>query len=211
MQRPSIIIQLRLSISHTMAGNNKHKCATKEETCPAKKQKAPHDPDAPKRPMSTYMLFAQKKRTKVVKAHPCLSGKQVVSKISELWHKATDAEKKLFLAKAKVKRAHYAKEATKYKKVADTKAPPKRPMSTYMQFAKERGAVLHSKHPSWGIGEVGKKLGAKWVNVTNTQKKKYKLLASKDATHYTKEKVIYEHKFSKIPIKKRHVTKKKKE
>jgi hypothetical protein len=194
-----------------MAGDNKRKRATKEETRPAKKQKAARDPDAPKRPMSAYMLFAQKKRAEVVKAHPCLSGKQVVSKIGELWHEATDAEKKPFLAKAEVERARYAKEAAKYKKVADAKAPPKRPMSAYMQFAKERGAVLRSKHPSWGIGEVGKKLGAEWANVTDAQKKKYELLASKDAARYAKEKVIYERKFGEIPVKKRRVTKKKKE
>jgi hypothetical protein len=121
------------------------------------------------------------------------------------WHEATDAEKKPFLAKAEVERARYAKEAAKYKKVADAKAPPKRPMSAYMQFAKERGAVLRSKHPSWGIGEVGKKLGAEWANVTDAQKKKYELLASKDAMRYAKEKVIYERKFGEIPVKKRRV------
>jgi hypothetical protein len=193
-----------------MAGDNKRKRVTKEETRLAKKQKAACDPDAPKHPMSAYMLFVQKKRTEVVKAHPCLSGKQVVSKIGELWHEATDAEKKLFLAKAEVERACYAKEAAKYKKVADAKAPPKCPMSAYMQFAKECGAVLCSKHLSWGIGEVGKKLGSEWANITDAQKKKYELLASKDAVRYAKEKVIYECKFGKIPVKKCCVTKKKK-
>lgn len=152
-----------LTQSLTMAGG-KRKRSSSKDSGRVNRQRATRDPDAPKLPMSAYMLFTQKKRAEVTKAHPKLAGKKVVSKIGEMWRKASESEKKPFVAKAE--RATPRRPPSTLQSVADAKAPPKRPMSAYMKFAKERGAVLRSKNPSWKIGEMSKKLGAEWAALT---------------------------------------------
>ena len=50
-----------------------------------KKAKAKKDPEAPKRPLSSYMYFAQDKREAVAKKHPDAAPKEVVKMLGEMW------------------------------------------------------------------------------------------------------------------------------
>jgi len=47
---------------------------------------------------------------------------------------------------------------------------PKRGLSSYMFFAKEYRPKLLKEDPSLSIGDVGKKTGAKWKEMTNEDK-----------------------------------------
>ena len=46
-------------------------------------------------------------------------------------------------------------------------------------------------HPTWGIGEIGKELGAMWKKVTEAEKVKYNAAAEKDKARYQKELAAY--------------------
>lgn len=53
-------------------------------------------------------------------------------------------------------------------------------------------APSHSTaHPTWGIGEIGKELGAMWKKVTEAEKVKYNAAAEKDKARYQKELAAY--------------------
>ena len=59
----------------------------------AVKEKKPHDPNAPKRPPSAYLLFQNEVRQTVKGQHPDMPYGQVLAEISKLWHALTPDER----------------------------------------------------------------------------------------------------------------------
>lgn len=101
-----------------------------EEDAPAKKVKAKKDPNAPKRPTSSYFLYMKAVREQVKKDNPDVANK--VSEIAKLlgaqW-KAEDAEtKKPYEDEAAVLKAQYVIEKAKYdeENPVEKKAPVKK-------------------------------------------------------------------------------------
>jgi hypothetical protein len=80
---------------------------------PAAAKKAKKAADHIKRPLTGYMFFAQAKRAGVVKAHPGITVPDQGRALGKLWKKATEAEKKPYLAKAAADKKRY--EAAKAK------------------------------------------------------------------------------------------------
>jgi len=74
------------------------------------------DPNAPKRAMTSYMLFVNEERPKIVEANPDAKVTEILKLVGAAWSKLTDAEKKPWAAKAaKAKEAHAA-ELAEYQK-----------------------------------------------------------------------------------------------
>ena len=63
--------------------------------------------------------------------------------------------------------------APKAKKIAKADKPKKK-LSGYMKFAKERRPTLLKEKPNLSFGEVGKTMGAEWRKMSDAQKAKYK-------------------------------------
>ena len=55
----------------------------------------------------------------------------------------------------------------------------------------DKRAAIKAAHPSWGIGEIGKELGAMWKKVSDADKEKYNKQAAKDKERYQKELAAY--------------------
>jgi len=51
---------------------------------------------------------------------------------------------------------------------------PKKKLSGYMAYAKERRPELLKEQPGLSFGEVGKALGAEWRGMSDDEKNKYK-------------------------------------
>jgi len=51
---------------------------------------------------------------------------------------------------------------------------PKKPLSAYMNFAKQTRAKIVKENPNFTFGEVGKELGAQWGKLSQAQKDKFK-------------------------------------
>ncbi len=51
------------------------------------------DPNAPKRPLSAYILFSQDKRPEVTKAHPDWPVTEVMKEMGKMWAAASAKEK----------------------------------------------------------------------------------------------------------------------
>ena len=67
-----------------------NKSITENEGGSKKKEK---DPNAPKKPLSSYMLFAQEERSKVKADHPTMLSKDVAVEMGQRWKLLTDEER----------------------------------------------------------------------------------------------------------------------
>merc|ERR1719447_1556717 len=129
--------------------------------------KAPKDPNAPKRPLSAYMLWAADVRDDVV-ASGDYSVTEVAKKLGKMWKKVSDKQKEKYISKANSLKAAYAKKKAKYegssnwkkhqKALADYKEKakkkpfkkdpnaPKRPLSNYLIYVMDvRKSVVKAK------------------------------------------------------------------
>ncbi|CAF0794396.1 unnamed protein product, partial [Didymodactylos carnosus] len=77
--------------------------------------KAVKDPNAPKRPLSTFFLFSQDERPKIKKDNPSLSVAEIAKVIGERWRGIGDDAKRKYEERAKTEKARYEKELADYK------------------------------------------------------------------------------------------------
>jgi len=64
---------------------------------------------------------------------------------------------------------------------------PKRALSGFMFFCKDKRPALAKENPKDGITEIAKMLGKAWGKVSAADKKKYQAMAEKDKARYEKE------------------------
>jgi len=79
-----------------------------------KKVKKPRDPDAPKRPPSSYLLFQNEVRQAMKKANPGMANHEILTTISQRWASMTPEEKDTYHKRQEVAKAHYTQEKTAY-------------------------------------------------------------------------------------------------
>ncbi|KAI9365674.1 high mobility group box domain-containing protein [Pilaira anomala] len=80
-----------------------------------KKKKADRDPNAPKRNLSSYMLFSQAVRPETVEEYPDLKAVDIAKLIGEKWNALTDKEKQPYIKQAEKEKARFDKETSSYK------------------------------------------------------------------------------------------------
>jgi len=79
-----------------------------------KKVKKPRDPDAPKRPPSSYLLFQNEIRQAMKKANPGMANHEILTTISQRWASMTPEEKDTYHKRQEVAKAQYTLEKTAY-------------------------------------------------------------------------------------------------
>jgi len=80
-----------------------------------RKKRKKKDPNKPKRAMSSFMFFANQKRTEVRAAHPDLKITEIGKKLSELWKALTPEEKKKYEDMQANDKERYKREMSTYK------------------------------------------------------------------------------------------------
>jgi len=65
---------------------------------------------------------------------------------------------------------------------------PKKALTAYVFFCNEKRSDVKTNNPDATFGEIGKKLGQMWKEVTDSEKKKYKKMQEEDKKRYEKEK-----------------------
>ena len=161
------------------------------------------DQNKPKRGLTAFMYFSQERRKELKKSEPDISFGGIAKKIGGEWKKIIDSKKSKFEKMAVKDKARYLKQMETYtppadmddgkknkKKKKDPKAP-KRGLSSFMFYSKERRAVLKLKQPDIAFGEVAKKIGAEWKKLNDSSKSEYQKLAAKDKQRYLKEMANY--------------------
>lgn len=155
------------------------------------------DPDAPKRPLTAYMAFVSDHQQRLAKRHELQ--KDVMQEIGALWRKTTDKDKKKYQKKADGDRERYRIEMESYvkpethqpKSKKEKKDPlkPKRVMSAYAFFVKEKRPQIAQKYDNnFENGKkIMKELGAAWAEASKKDKKKFVDKAARDKIRYNNQ------------------------
>ncbi|CAG7848129.1 SubName: Full=Uncharacterized protein {ECO:0000313/EMBL:CCA73553.1} [Serendipita indica DSM 11827] len=91
----------------------------------ARKEKAPKDPNAPKRPPSAYLLYQNAIRKEIKDKNPTMTYAEVLGEISKMWSGLSAEEKKPYLDATEIAKGEYEKSKAAYE--ADhtaLKSPP---------------------------------------------------------------------------------------
>lgn len=79
-----------------------------------KKLKRKKDPNAPKRPLTVYMLFANARQSVIKKQHPEFTQQQVIKRVGEDWRNLTEKDKVVYQKQHEKEQARYQSEKEKY-------------------------------------------------------------------------------------------------
>ncbi|CAF1390073.1 unnamed protein product [Adineta steineri] len=77
--------------------------------------KSQKDPNAPKRPLSTFFLFSADERPKIKKDNPSLSVADIAKVIGERWRSIGEDRKKHYEERARTEKERYEREIAAYK------------------------------------------------------------------------------------------------
>src|SRR6056300_538144 len=141
-----------------------------------------------KRPLSSYMHFVKERRASVVKKHPNYTVAQVAKELGAQWRKLGNNNKAPYVAKSRQNKNRY--KATKKATKKTNNSKPKRPLSSYMHFAKNRRANIVKNHPNYTVAQVAKELGAQWRKLGNNNKAPYVAKARQNKNRYNTEKKL---------------------
>lgn len=158
------------------------------------------DPKKPKGKMSAYAYFVQTCREEHKKKNPDIpvNFAEFSKKCSGRWKTMSPKEKSKFDDMATQDKARYEEEMMSYPvaKKGNKKDPnaPKRPPSGFFLFCSEHRPKIKAQNPSLGIGEVAKKLGAMWNNMTDSNKQPFLAKADLLKEKYRKDVAFYKRK-----------------
>lgn len=172
------------------------------------KPKSKKDPNAPKRPQSSFFLFCAANRVKFKSEHPEMKSKEVVCELARFWREdITEKEKKKYQTLATQEKERYKKEMLTYeppppeledddsggdssgdiKKIKSKKTGPKKGSSAYIWYCKKIRPQVKKENPTNSPKEITSKIGAMWKNLNEEEKIPYVDLATKDKLRYEKE------------------------
>lgn len=160
----------------------------------------PKDKNAPKRGMSAYMCFSNKRRPELVLQHPEWAFGEFGKTIGAEWKLMDEAAKDPYVSLSIADKARYEHEMLSYvpppddgKKKRKKKDPnaPKGAKSAYMFFSTLRRPQLVESNPSWKFGEYGKAIGAEWGAMSDAKKAPYQVQADADKQRYAAEMATY--------------------
>ena len=100
--------------------------SSEEEAKKKRKRKPKKDKNAPKRPLSSYMIFSKDHRQKIVNENGKLKVTEVAKLIGEAWKKMSDDEKSPYVKKANILKGEYDEKVKKYKSESQSKKKPKK-------------------------------------------------------------------------------------
>lgn len=162
------------------------------------------DPGKPKGKMSAYAYFVKTCREEHNKKNPgvTVNFSEFSKKCSERWKTMSPKEKTKFEDLAKQDKARYDQEMMHYnpgkkgrKQKKDPNAP-RRPPSGFFLFCAEQRPIIKAQNPSLGIGDVAKKLGGMWNNLSDSEKQPFLSNADKLKDKYQKDMAFYRKKGS---------------
>mmetsp|Transcript_54005 Transcript_54005/g.142926 ORF Transcript_54005/g.142926 Transcript_54005/m.142926 type:complete len:332 (-) Transcript_54005:228-1223(-) len=197
---------------------------SKKSEAPKAKGKAANEQDAypgieaPKHPLSAYMLYANAIRPEIVKQHPDMKMTEVVKVISAKWKDVNPEEKARYEAEANKAKEEYNTQKAEYeakvpeevrkervqkkrKGDKDSKSSkskskrdpnePKKPLSAYVLFGNKIRDELKKQDPSLSFTDSAKKISQLWHDLPKPQKDEYEAKAIKLKEDYAKAKEQY--------------------
>jgi hypothetical protein len=96
---------------------NHHDSSISEEERPKKKKRTKKDPKAPKGALSSYMLFCQVTRSKLIEDNPNAKFSEIGKLLGEAWAALSAEEKKKYADKADAEKNRFKREQKEYEEV----------------------------------------------------------------------------------------------
>lgn len=144
------------------------------------------DKNAPKRPCSAYMCFANAKRSEVIAAQPTLAPTEVTQELGRLWRE--EKQREPYEALALKDKQRYEAEKAAYEPPSVPKKP-KRARNAYILFCAEQRPLLLAKQPELSAKDVVRCLGERWNTVKD--KTPYEAKAAADKQRYAEDMATY--------------------
>jgi len=159
------------------------------------------DPNAPKKPMSAYILYSNSRRAAVREENPGMKFGQITQTIAAQFRTLEGKEKRIWEKKSTKEKERYRREMANYsapeesddngggknkKKKKDPNAP-KKALTSYMYFMNRNRASIKEKNPEATFGELARLVAAAFRALTPEQKQKYIDLSTIDKGRYQKQ------------------------
>jgi len=118
---------------------------------------------------------------------------EISKKCSEKWKTMTPAEKQRFVELAQKDDERYQTEVAafggedavkKRKRGKKDVNATRRPLSAFFFFSQVKRPAVQQGHPEWRVGQVAQELGRQWKDLTETEKKKYEEMVTRDKARY---------------------------
>lgn len=168
-----------------------HKKDTGSSTV-SRKRKAPVDPDLPKKPITSYMLFYQAKKSKLLEKHPELSVIEISQKLGKRWRNLSDEKKQKYSDQWHNDMEDYNHKMMKYLKNHHPDVEP--PLTAFDLWAEEESKQIKSDKPEISDRKLKKKLNRRWENLEESEKSKWTDKEKKEMKKYKKRIVLAEKK-----------------
>jgi hypothetical protein len=176
--------------------------------------KTKKDSNAPKRPLSAYILFCKDHREAIKSKNPNYKVTDITKALGEMWKNVSDKKKKEYEEKASVDKARYAEEMADYtppqvdeetpkgkrkeKKEKKDGDKPKRAPSAYILFCQDMRATVKEEYPNYSPTQITSKLGELWRELDDESKAEFSA-KSKQSKPEVKSKKEVETKPKKAP------------
>jgi len=171
--------------------------SSKKAESSSSKKKSKKDSNAPKKPLTSYMLFMSSQRSKIKEQNPDMSFADLSRQVASEFKKLTPDGKQKYEDMAKKDKERYNNEMKNYtppsdeedekpKNKKDPKAP-KKGLTAYNFFCKEMREVVKKENPDASFGELSKLVGEKYKSLTEEEQKKWDAKAVKDKARYAEE------------------------
>lgn len=178
--------------------------AEQAEDGPAKRRRK--HPDAPKRAVPAYMLYANAERENLKAEMPHLSHREILGELGARWRKLDEASKAPYEASAAQERARYQEEIAKWReehpepkdaeKAAERRrrrkkevGAPKRAQTAFLFYANAVRDQFRADMPEKTHKEILSVLGERWKSLPEVEKAPYLAKAEADRARYHAEMV----------------------
>ena len=170
-----------------------------------KKRKPKRDPNKPKRPKNSYLIFLERHRSILREKHPEKGIKEITSMLAEQWKTVSAAEKASCEAEAEKLRLSYATDMKAYKESlppsaallakGGRKGRLKKPRSAWILFLQEgHEKAAASADKGERLQEVAPRMGKLWQSMSDEDKEPYVKRAEEERAKYLVLKKEYDEK-----------------
>lgn len=179
------------------------------QTKGGRRGKPEKDVNAPKRPLSSYLLFQNAQRECYKRDNPGMTFGQLAKYTSHMYKNLTPEEKAVWEARSQQDKARYDAEIGTYvpppghdargvliedmrprkrnKRQPKDPAAPKRASGAYVFFTNEMRPKVLAEFPGIKFVELGKVMGERWRALTPDEKKRFEDMAAEDKVRFQVE------------------------
>jgi len=162
--------------------------------------KKKRDPNAPKKPLTGYIIYCQKEREALKAKHPEMSAKDLTRQLGANWNALSDKQKKKYNDQSAEDKKRYEAQMADYTPPEDSETPASKKrarkeknggvkgvLSAYMFFCKDQREKVKKDCPDLTTKDITKELGIRWKALTDKQKVPYNKQHEQDRERHARE------------------------